>query len=148
MNKIVYVPPVYEEAQHEVVAFSTDEKGNKVPAKASLHSDVSLMLRIDKLRMDAEQYSRLKDALQPMIDSSNFRQEFEDTFGALTDKELIESCPSRYIQTESEKMNYLKELAAKDKEARATAEKEKADLDKRKADEEQEKQHYRFIFFN
>ena len=67
-----------------------------------------------------------------MIDNSNFRVEFEDAFGSLTDDELINSCPSRYTQTASEKMSYLKELAAKDKEAReraAAAAKEKEEKD-------------------
>ena len=68
-----------------------------------------------------------------MIDNSNFRAEFEQTFGSLTDDELINSCPSRYTQTASEKMSYLKELASKDKEARdkaAAAAKEKEEKDK------------------
>ena len=56
-----------------------------------------------------------------MIDSSNFHEQFEEAFGALTDDELINTCPSRYTQTASEKMSYLKELAAKDKEAREKA---------------------------
>ena len=68
-----------------------------------------------------------------MIDNSNFRFQFEETFGSLTDDELINSCPSRYTQTASEKMSYLKELAAKDKDARekaAAAAKEKEEKDK------------------
>ena len=51
----------------------------------------------------------------------------------MTDDELINSCPSRYTQSASEKMSYLKELAAKDKDARekaAVAAKEKEDKDK------------------
>ena len=79
-----------------------------------------------------------------MIDNSNFRSQFEETFGSLTDDELINSCPSRYVQTASEKMSYLKELAIKDKDARdkaaaalkdteerVKAEKENADFQKR-----------------
>ena len=53
--------------------------------------------------------------------------------GAGTGDELINSCPSRYNQTASEKMNYLKELAVKDKEARekaAAAAKEKEERDR------------------
>ena len=46
---------------------------------------------------------------------------FAQTFGSLTDEDLINSCPSRYTQTASEKMSYLKELAAKDKEVREKA---------------------------
>lgn len=130
-NKVVYVPPVYEEVQHEVT--SVDDKNN--PLHTSFHTDVSLLQRIDNMRADAQTIREIKESLQPMIDNSNFRKEFEQTFGSLTDDELINSCPSRYTQTASEKMSYLKELAAKDKEAREKAaaaakdkeEKEKAD---------------------
>ena len=51
----------------------------------------------------------------------------------MTDDELINSCPSRYVQTASEKMSYLKELAIKDKEVRdkaAAAIKDKEEKDK------------------
>lgn len=128
-NKVVYVPPVYEEVQHEVT--SVDDKNN--PLRTSFHTDVSLLQRIDNLRSDAQTIREIKESLQPMIDNSNFRAEFEQTFGSLTDDELINSCPSRYTQTASEKMSYLKELAAKDKEARdnaAAAAKEKEAKDK------------------
>lgn len=128
-NKVVYVPPVYEEVQHEVT--SVDDKNN--PLRTSFHTDISLLQRIDNMRADAETLREIKESLQPMIDSSNFRSQFEDTFGALTDEELINSCPSRYTQTASEKMSYLKELAIKDKEVRekaAAAAKEKADKEK------------------
>lgn len=128
-NKVVYVPPVYEEIQHEVT--SVDE--NNVPLRTSFHTDVSLLQRIDSLRYDAQTLASLKESLQPMIDNSNFRAQFEDTFGSLTDDELINSCPSRYTQTASEKMSYLKELAALDKDARekaAAAAKEKEEKDK------------------
>lgn len=128
-NKVVYVPPVYEEVQHEVT--SVDENNN--PLCTSFHTDVSLLQRIDNMRVDAQTLREIKESLQPMIDSSNFRSQFEETFGSLTDDELINSCPSRYTQTASEKMNYLKELAAKDKEARekaSAAAKEKEEKDK------------------
>lgn len=128
-NKVVYVPPVYEEIQHEVT--SVDDKNN--PLRTSFHTDVSLLQRIDNMRADAQTLREIKESLQPMIDNSNFRSQFEETFGSLTDDELINSCPSRYTQTSSEKMNYLKELAAKDKEARekaAAAAKEKEEKDK------------------
>ena len=85
------------------------------------------------MRVDAQTLREIKESLQPMIDTSNFRAEFEHAFGSLTDDELINSCPSRYTQTASEKMSYLKELAAKDKEVRdkvAAAVKEKEEKDK------------------
>lgn len=128
-NEVVYVPPVYEEVQHEVT--SVDDNNN--PLRTSFHTDVSLLQRIDKMRVDAQTLREFKESLQPMIDSSNYRSQFEDTFGSLTDDELISSCPSRYTQTASEKMNYLKELAAKDKDARekaAALAKEKDEKDK------------------
>jgi predicted RND superfamily exporter protein len=116
-NKVVYVPPVYEEVQHEVT--SVDDKN--IPLRTSFHTDVSLLQRIDNMRVDSQTLREIKESLQPMIDSSNFRVQFEETFGSLTDDELINSCPSRYVQTASEKMSYLKELAAKDKEVRDKA---------------------------
>lgn len=128
-EKVVYVPPVYEEVQHEVT--SVDD--NNVPLRTSFHTDVSLLQRIDNMRVDAQTLREIKEAMQPMIDNSNFRNEFEETFGSLTDDELINSCPSRYTQTASEKMNYLKELAVKDREARdkaAAAAKEQEEKDK------------------
>lgn len=128
-NKVVYVPPVYEEVQHEVT--SVDD--NNVPLRTSFHTDVSLLQRIDNMRVDAQTLREIKESLQPMIDNSNFRSQFEETFGSLTDDELINSCPSRFTQTASEKMNYLKELAAKDKDVRekaAAAAKEKEEKDK------------------
>ena len=128
-NKVIYVPPVYEEVQHEVT--SVDD--NNVPLRTSFHTDVSLLQRIDNMRVDAQTLREIKESLQPMIDNSNFRSQFEETFGSLTDDELINSCPSRYTQTASEKMSYLKELAAKDKDAQekaAAAAKEKEEKDR------------------
>ena len=112
--KIVYIPPVYEQVQHEPTLLGDNGEVKRV----SLHSDVSLLMRIDSLKCDATTLSLLKDNLQPMIDSSNFKQQFEDSFGKLTDTELIDSCPSRYIQTRTEQMAFLKTLAQKDKEER------------------------------
>lgn len=132
-NKVVYVPPVYEDVQHEVT--SVDDKNN--PLRTSFHTDISLMQRIDNMRADAQTIREIKESLQPMIDNSNFREEFEHTFGSLTDDELIDSCPSRYTQTTSEKMSYLRELAAKDKEARDKAAAALKDKEEReKADKE------------
>lgn len=128
-DSVVYVPPVYEEVQHEVT--SVDE--NNIPLRTSFHSDISLLQRIDNMRADAQTIREIKESLQPLIDSSNFRAQFEETFGSLTDDELINSCPSRYVQTASEKMSYLRELAAKDKEVRdkaAAAAKDKEEKDK------------------
>lgn len=128
-DKVMYVPPVYEEIQHEVTSVDDENR----PLRTSFHTDVSLLQRIDNMRVDAQTLREVKESLQPMIDNSNFRSQFEDVFGSLTDDELINSCPSRYTQTASEKMAYLKELAAKDKEVRekaVAAAKEKEEKDK------------------
>lgn len=112
--KIVYVPPVYEQVQHEPTLLGNEG----IPLRVSLHSDVSLLMRIDSLKCDATTISLLKENLQPMIDSSNFRSQFEESFGQLTDTDLIASCPSRYIQTRTEQMEFLRSLAEKDKAVR------------------------------
>ena len=112
--KIVFVPPVYEQVQHEPTLL--DDNGDV--KRISLHTDVSLLMRIDSLKCDATTLSILKDSLQPAIDSSNFKAQFEESFGKLTDTELIDSCPSRYVQTRTEQMEFLKNLAQKDKEER------------------------------
>jgi cell shape-determining protein MreC len=97
--------------------------------------------RIDNMRADAQSLREIKESLQPMIDSSNFRSQFEDAFGSLTDDELINSCPSRYVQTASEKLSYLKELAVKDKEVRDKA---AAALKEKEAKEKAEKENAEF----
>ena len=79
-NKVVYVPPVYEEVQHEVT--SVDDKNH--PLRTSLHTDVSLLQRIDSMRADAQTLREIKESLQPMIDTSNFRSQFEEAFGRLS----------------------------------------------------------------
>ena len=135
-DKVVYVPPVYEEVQHEVT--SVDDKNN--PLRTSFHTDISLLQRIDNLRVDAQTLREIQESLQPMIETSNFRAEFEQAFGSLTDDELINSCPSRYTQTASEKMSYLKELAAKDKEAREKAAAAAKDKEEREKEEKENKE--------
>lgn len=112
--KIVFVPPVYEQVQHEATLLGD----NGEVLRTSLHSDVSLLMRIDSLKCDATTLNILKEHLQPMIDSSNFKENFEESFGKLTDTDLIDSCPSRYIQTRTEQMEYLKNLSEKDKAER------------------------------
>ena len=57
-NKVVYVPPVYEDVQHEVT--SVDEKN--IPLRTSFHTDVSLLQRIDNMRVSMlRRYERLRN---------------------------------------------------------------------------------------
>lgn len=132
--KINYCPPPFEEVQHEVCKTAKDSDGHEYPLEVSLHTDVSLLQRIDKMKLSAQTLKSLKESFQPMMDSSSaltsLRSQLEDTFGALTDDELINSCPSRYIQTASEKRSVLEQLTADHKEAIEKA--------KQKAKDEQE----------
>lgn len=134
-NKVIFVPPTYEDIQHE--ATSLDNDGNVL--QQSYHTDISLMLRIDKLKCDAATISRLRDNLQPLIDSSNFRDSFNRSFDKMTDEQLIESCPSRYVQNLSEQMEFMKSVAEKDKASRdELAKQQKEAEEKDRIDKENE----------
>lgn len=115
MKQIVYCPPPFESLQNEPTSFTDalDDNGNKIPLSVSYHSDLSLLMNIDKAHLTQRQLQVIEDALRPCL-SSNLMSEFEEKFGSVSDDELLDSCPSRYISTQSEKMQYLKDLAAKD----------------------------------
>lgn len=117
-GKIVYVRPPFEEVQHEVTKFETDDNGKKRPVESSLHTDISLLQRLERLRLSSEQLSVLRDQLQPL---NNAAQSVIDNLdvGDITDDDLIKACPSRYIQTASEKMSAIKQLVKDDKEYKA-----------------------------
>ena len=110
------MPPAFESVQHEVLVTSGDDNR---PVQTSLHTDLSLLGRIDKMRLSAQTLSTLKEQLQPMLSSADasFRSQIEDAMGALTDEDLISSCPSRYVQTASEKRSILEQLAQSHKDA-------------------------------
>lgn len=135
-NEITYVAPPFESVQHDITL--VDENGK--PKHVSFHSDVSLMMRIDNMRINANTYQTIKDALQPYIDKSQYRSQIEDAFGSLSDDELMKSCPSRYLSTASEKMAYLRSLAKSDQELRSkvAAQNAKEVEDKKRSDEERQ----------
>lgn len=114
-GKIVYVKPPFEEVQHDVTKFVTDKDGKKHPAEASLHSDISLLQRIERLRLSSEQLVVLREQLQPLSNAAQSQLDTLDT-SSISDDDLINACPSRYIQTASEKMDAIKSLAKADKE--------------------------------
>lgn len=133
MKEVVYCPPPFEDIQNEVTRFSdeVDENGNKIPLCVSYHSDLSLLLNIEKAHVTKRQLEVIEDALKPCL-SSDALSQFEEKYGSVSDDELLSSCPSRYISTQSEKMQYLKDLAAKDiqvKKEFAEKAKEKAEQD-------------------
>lgn len=132
MVTISYVPPAFESVQHEVLFTSSD---GKRPVQTSLHTDLSLLSRIEKMRLSAQTLSTLKEQMQPMLSSadSSLRSQIEDAMGALTDDDLISSCPSRYVQTASEKRSVLENLAKVHKESLQKAQqlaKDKAESDR------------------
>ena len=137
MKQIVYCPPPFESVQNEPTSFSDslDENGNKIPLCVNYHSDLSLLMKIEKAHITKRQLEVIEDALRPSL-SSNLLSEFEEKFGSVSDDDLLSSCPSRYISTQSEKMQYLKDLAAKDIQAKKEAaeaakeQKEKEELDR------------------
>lgn len=137
MKQIVYCPPPFESVQNEPTSFSDslDENGNKIPLCVNYHSDLSLLMNIEKAHLTKRQLEVIEDALRPSL-SSNLLSEFEEKFGSVSDDDLLSSCPSRYISTQSEKMQYLKDLAAKDIQAKKEAaeaakeQKEKEELDR------------------
>lgn len=115
MKQIVYCPPPFEDIQNEVTRFSdeVDEHGNKIPLCVSYHSDLSLLLNIDKAHVTKRQLEVIEDALRPSLSDDSISQ-FNEKYGSVSDDELLSSCPSRYISTQSEKMRYLKDLAKQD----------------------------------
>lgn len=119
--RINYCPPPFEEVQHEVCKTFKNIDGQVINLEVSLHTDVSLLQRIERMKLSAQTLKSLKESFQPMLDSSSvlesLRSQFEDAFGALTDDDLIKSCPSRYIQTASEKRSALEQLTSQHKDA-------------------------------
>lgn len=134
MKEIVYCPPPFEDIQNEVTRFSdeTDEDGNKIPLCVSFHSDLSLLMNIERAHVTKRQLEVIEDALKPSL-SSDALSQFEEKYGSISDDELLSSCPSRYISTQSEKMRYLRDLAEKDIQVR----KEYAEKAKEKAEQEE-----------
>lgn len=134
MKEIVYCPPPFESVQNEVTRYSDKEDncGNKISLCVSYHSDLSLLLNIEKAHITKRQLEVIEDALKPCL-SPDALSQFEERYGSVSDEELLSSCPSRYISTQSEKMRYLKDLAEKDIQVR----KEFAEKAKEKAEQEE-----------
>lgn len=150
MKEIVYCAPPFESLQNEVTCFSDkeDEYGNKIPLCVSFHSDLSLLLNIEKAHITKHQLEVIEDALKPCL-SSDSLSEFEDKYGSVSDDELLSSCPSRYISTQSEKMRYLKDLAERDiqiKKDFAEKAKEKAEQEEYQRQEIELRDKFRKLF--
>lgn len=150
MKEIVYCPPPFEDIQNEVTRFSdeVDENGNKIPLCVSYHSDLSLLMNIEKAHVTKRQLEVIEDALKPCL-SPDALSQFEGKYGSISDDELLSSCPSRYISTQSEKMRYLKDLAEKDiqvKKEFAQKAKEKAEKEEYQRQEFELRDKFRKLF--
>lgn len=150
MKEIVYCPPPFEDIQNEVTCYSdkVDENGNKIPLSVSYHSDLSLLMNIEKAHVTKRQLEVIEDALKPCL-SPDALSQFEEKFGSVSDDELLSSCPSRYISTQSEKMRYLKDLAEKDiqvKKEFAQKAKEKAEQEEYQRQETELRDKFRKLF--
>lgn len=150
MKEVVYCPPPFEEIQNEVTRFSdkVDENGNKIPLCVSYHSDLSLLMNIEKAHVTKRQLEVIEDALKPCL-SPDALSQFEEKYGSVSDDELLSSCPSRYISTQSEKMRYLKDLAEKDiqvKKEFALKAKEKAEQEEYQRQETELRDKFRKLF--
>ena len=150
MKQIVYCPPPFESIQNEPTSFadSLDDHGNKIPLSVNYHSDLSLLMNIEKAHLTQRQLEVIEDALRPSL-SSNLVSEFEEKFGSVSDDDLLASCPSRYISTQSEKMQYLKDLAAKDiqfKKEAAEAAKQQEEQEELKRQETELRDKFRKLF--
>ena len=141
MKQVVYCPPPFESVQNEPTSFSDslDENGNQVPLTVSYHSDLSLLMNIEKAHLTKRQLEVIEDALRPSL-SPDLISDFEDKYGSVSDDELLDSCPSRYISTQSEKMEYLKDLAAKDIQVKKDAAQAAQQREEKEEYERQEKE--------
>lgn len=150
MKEVVYCPPPFEDIQNEVTRFSdeVDGNGNKIPLCVSYHSDLSLLMNIEKAHVTKRQLEVIEDALKPCL-SPDALSQFEEKYGSISDDELLSSCPSRYISTQSEKMRYLKDLAEKDiqvKKEFAQKAKEKAEQEEYQRQETELRDKFRKLF--
>lgn len=150
MKEVVYCPPPFEDIQNEVTKFSdkVDENGNKIPLCVSYHSDLSLLMNIERAHVTKRQLEVIEDALKPCL-SPDALSQFEEKYGSVSDDELLSSCPSRYISTQSEKMRYLKDLAEKDiqvKKEFAQKAKEKAEQEEYQRQETELRDKFRKLF--
>lgn len=117
--KITYVAPPFESVQHEVTKKSEDGK----PLHTSLHTDISLLQRIDRMRIDSSTLEQLREELQPLV-TAELSSDLQDSFDGLDDfqkLDTLEDVSSRWEQTQSSIKERLSALAQKDKELRSKA---------------------------
>lgn len=134
MSKIiVYQPPTFEHVQHEVTHI---ESVNNCDVKyTSLHSDISLLQRIDRIHASNAELQSLKDHFDNVLPNNPLGE----VLSKMSDDELLKSCDEpRWKQTLSEQQSYVKSLAdERKKELEAEKAKAKEDEEKAKAEKEE-----------
>lgn len=117
LNNVVYVEPSFESVQHSVYLKSEDG----TPLCTELHSDVSLLLRVNSMSMSAQLETALLDSLKevapPVVQSK-----IDDLKAGLSDFQILDGDHyERFCQTQSERQDYYRSLAEQDKKARSDA---------------------------
>lgn len=134
MSKIiVYQPPTFEHIQHEVT--QEYHVNDKVIHHVSLHSDISLLQRIDRLHASNAELQALKEHFDNVLPNNPLGE----VLSKMSDDDLLKSCDEpRWKQTLSEQQSYVKSLAdERKKELEAEKAKAKEEEEKAKAEKEE-----------
>lgn len=133
---ISYVEPSFESVQHSV--YKKAEDGT--PLCTELHSDVSLLLRINSMSMSSQVEAALLDSLKDVA-PPEFQDRIDTLKSGLSDFQLLDSDSyERYCQTQSERQEFYRSLAEQDKKAKADAKQAReksAEAASRKAQEDE-----------
>lgn len=136
LKTISYVEPSFESVQHTVYKKSDDGS----PLCTELHSDVSLLLRINSMSMSSQVEAALLDSLKEVA-PPGIQERIDNLKSGLSDFQLLDSDSyERYCQTQSERQEFYRYLADQDKKAKADANKARqasAEAASRKAQEDE-----------
>lgn len=136
LKTISYVEPSFESVQHSV--YKKAEDGT--PLCTELHSDVSLLLRINSMSMSSQVEAALLDSLKDVA-PPELQEKIDNLQSGLSDFQLLDSDSyERYCQTQSERQDFYRSLAEQDKKAKADAKQARqksAEAASRKAQEDE-----------
>lgn len=136
LKSISFVEPSFESVQHSV--YKKAEDGT--PLCTELHSDVSLLLRINSLSMSSQVEAALLDSLKDVA-PPELQEKIDNLQSGLSDFQLLDSDSyERYCQTQSERQEFYRSLAEQDKKAKSDAKQARqksAEAASRKAQEDE-----------
>lgn len=117
LKSISYVEPSFESVQHSVYKKADDG----TPLCTELHSDVSLLLRINSMSMSSQVEAALLDSLKDVA-PPEFQDRIDNLKSGLSDFQLLDTDSyERYCQTQSERQEFYRSLAVQDKKAKFDA---------------------------